>query len=208
MGTPDTRQHAESAYHGAAMTRSATRHHDWRAVLAEARELAKRSGTSATLTRKLNELEAAVTAEIDMLNDARRRRIVGPRARVRAATYSVEDSPRGPALTEARPHASARPYKVPTHHYRAVAAAIASTREPQLFAAIKAAAGRRLGEELPDYTARVSLRFWSAASLVHHEGARFTRVGTKAEFTRAARDAWERLQREPFEVGAAQFSAG
>lgn len=182
------------------MTRSGTRHHDWRAVLAEVRELAKRSGTSATLTRMLNELEAAVTAEIDALNEARRRRIVGPRARVRAATYSVEDSPRGPALTEVRPHASARPYKVPLPHYRAVTAAVAGTPEPQLFAVIKAAASRRLGDELPDYAARVSLRFWSAAGLVHHEGARFTRVGTKAEFTRQVRDAWKSASSAPVEV--------
>ena len=196
------------AYHDAAMTRSGTRHDDWRTVLAEVRDLAKRSDTNATLARKLNDLEAAVTAEIDALNDARRRRIVGPRARVRAATYSVEDSPRGPALTEVRPHASARPYKVPLPHYRAVAAAVAATPEPQLFAAIKAAASRRLGEELPDYAARVSLRYWSAAGLLDHEGARFTRVGTKAAFTRAAREAWSRLQREAFEVKPDQSSAG
>ena len=186
------------------MTRPGTRHQDWHVVLAEVRKVAKRSGTGPALTRKLNELEAAVTTEIDSLNDARRRRIVGPRARVRAATYSVEGSPRGPALTELRPHASARPYKVPLPHYRAVVAAVAATAEPQLFATIKAAAGRRLSEELPDYAARVSLRFWSAIGLVHHEGARFTRVGTKAAFARAAREAWARLQREPFEVEPAQ----
>ncbi len=190
------------------MTRPGTRQQDWHVVLAEVRELAKRSGTNATLVRKLNDLEAAVTAEIDTLNDARRRRIVGPRARVRAATYSVEDSPRGLALTEVRPDASARPYKVPLPYYRVVVAAVASTPKPQLFAAIKAAAGCWLGEELPDYAARVSLRFWSAAGLVHHEGARFTRVGTKTEFTRAAREAWARLHREPFDVGVAQSSAG
>ena len=142
-----------------------------------------------------------MAAEIDALNDARSRRIVGPRARVRAATYTVEGSPRGPALTEVRPHASARPYKVPLPHYRAVAAAVAGTPEPQLFAAIKAAAGHRLGEELPDYAARVSLRFWSAAGLVLHEGARFTRIGTKAEFTHRARDAWKTASASPFEVG-------
>ena len=190
------------------MTRSGTRHDDWRAVLAEVRDLARRSGTSATFTRKLNDLEAAVTTEIDALNDARQRRIVGPRARVRAATYAVEGSPRGPALTEVRPLASARPYKVPLPHYRAVATAVAGTPEPQLFAVIKAAASRRLGDELPDYAARVSLRFWSAAGLVQHEGARFTRVGTKAAFTRAAREAWSRLQRETFEVKPDQSSAG
>ena len=182
------------------MARSGTPHQDWRAVLAEVRDCAKRSGTSATLTRKLNELEAAVTAEIDGLNDARSRRIVGPRARVRAATYTVEGSPRGPALTEVRPHASARPYKVPLPHYRAVATAVAATPEPQLFAVIKSAASRRASEELPDYAARVSLRFWSAAGLVLHEGARFTRVGTKAEFTRRVRGAWKNASSAPFEV--------
>lgn len=200
FGTRYTRQHAESAYHGASMTRSGTPHQDWRAVLVEVRDCVKRSGTSATLTRKLNELEAAVTAEIDGLNDARRRRIVGPRARVRAAIYAVEGSPRGPALTEVRPDASARPYKVPLPHYRSVAAAVAGTSEPQLFAAIKAAASRRLGQELPDYAARVSLRYWSAAGLLDHEGARFTRIGTKAEFTRRVRDAWKTASASPFEV--------
>lgn len=169
-------------------------------MLTEVRDLAKHSGTRATLLRKLDELEAAVTAEIDALNDARRKWIVGPRARVRAATYIVEGSPRGPALTEIRPDASARPYKVPLPHYRAVVAAVAATAEPQLFAAIKAAASHRLHDELPDYAARVSLRFWSAAGLVHHEGARFARVGTKAEFTRRVRDAWRSASTSPFEV--------
>ena len=177
----------------------------WRDVLDEVRELASRAGTGRTkLLCKLDELEAAVTGEIDTLDDARRRRIVGPRARVRAATYSVEDSPRGLALTEVRPHASARPYKVPLPHYRAVAAAVAATSEPQLFATIKSAASRGLGEELPDYAARVSLRLWSAAALVQHEGARFTRVGNKAEFTRATRETWARLEHQPFELGASQ----
>jgi hypothetical protein len=97
---------------------------------------------------------------------------------------------------------------VPLPYYRAVATEVASTAEPQLFATIKAAASRRLGEELPDYAARVSLRFWSASGLVHHEGARFTRVGTKAGFTRATREAWTSLQREPFEVGPDQSSEG
>lgn len=187
------------------MPRAGTPKQSWRDVLDEVRELASRTGTGRTkLLRKLDELEAAVTGKIDNLDNARRRRIVGPRARVRAATYTVEESRRGPALVEIRPDASARPYKVPLPHYRVVAAAVAGTREPQLFAAIKAAASRRLGDELPDYAARVSLRFWSAAGLVQHEGARFTRVGTKAEFTRAVWAAWARLEHEPFEVGAAQ----
>lgn len=183
------------------MPRVGTPNQSWRDVLDAVRELASRTGTCRTkLLRKLDELEAAVANEIDALDEARRRRVVGPRARVRAATYTVEESRRGPALVEIRPNASARPYKVPLPYYRAVAAEVASTADPQLFATIKAAANRCLGEELPDYAARVSLRFWSASGLVHHEGARFTRVGTKAEFTRRVRDAWRNASSAPFEV--------
>lgn len=183
------------------MPRAGTPNQSWRDVLEEVREFASRSGTGRTkLLGMLDNLEVAVTGEIDTLDDARRRRIVGPRARVRAATYTVEVSRRGPALVEIRPDATARPYKVPLPYYKAVAAEVASTEEPQLFATIKAAASRRMGEELPDYAARVSLRFWSASGLVHHEGARFTRVGTKAEFTRQVRDAWKSASASPFEV--------
>lgn len=187
------------------MPRVGTPNQSWRDVLEDVRKLASRTGTGRTkLLRKLDELDSAVTGEIETLDDARRRRIVGPRARVRAATYTVEESRRGPALVEIRPDASARPYKVPLPHYRAVAAAVAATPDPQLFVTIKAAASRQLGEELPDYAARVSLRLWSAAAIAQHEGARFTRVGNKAEFTRATRKTWARLEHEPFEVGAAQ----
>lgn len=184
------------------MPRAGTPTQSWRDVLEEVRELASHVGMGRT--KLLDELEAAVTGKIDNLDNARRRRIVGPRARLRAATYTVEESRRGPALVEIRPDASARPYKVPLPHYRAVAAAIAATPEPQLFSVIKAAARRRPGDELPDYAARVSLRFWSAVGLVQHEGARFTRVGNKNEFTRATRETWGRLEHQPFEVGAAQ----
>lgn len=187
------------------MPRTGTPNQSWREVLDEVREIALRTDTGRTkLLRKLDELDLAMTSEIDTLDDARRRRIVGPRARVRAAIYTVEESRRGPALVEIRPDASARPYKVPLSHYRAVAAAVATTPKPQLFAVIKAAASRRLGEDLPDYAARVSLRLWSAAALVQHEGARFTRVGNKTEFTRATRETWARLEHQPFEVRAAQ----
>ena len=183
------------------MPRAGTPNQSWRDVLDDVRKLALRTGTGRTkLLRKLDELDLAMASEIDALDDARRRRIVGPRARVRAATYTVEESRRGPALVEIRPDAAARPYKVPLPYYRAVAAEVASTSEPQLFATIKAAANRGLGEELPDYAARVSLRFWSASGLVDHEGACFNRVGTKAEFTRRVRDVWKNASSAPFEV--------
>lgn len=186
------------------MARVGTKHRDWNEVLSELRELAIRSGKKTALARKLDELEAAVSAEIDALNEARRKRIVGPRARVRAATYTVESSPRGPALTELRPGASARPYKVPLPHYRAVASAVASTSEPQTFAEITAAANNLHDGKVPDYAARVSLRLWSALGLVHHEGARFTRVGTKAVYLQGVKAAWVRLGHQPLEVDAAQ----
>lgn len=186
------------------MKRATTNQEQWRSILEEVRQIASRSGSGVRLRRKLNELERAVADEIEGLNEARRKRIVGPRARVRAATYRIEDSPRGPALTERRPEAEARPYKVPLALYRAVTAAVADSPEPQTFAAIKAAAGRRLREEIPDYVARVSLRFWSANGLIRHGGARFTRVGPKAEFKQAVKQAWMQAEAEPQEVQPTQ----
>jgi len=179
------------------MATSGTEKRDWRVVLEEVRTS---SGSRASLARKLNELEQAVQSEIERLEDARRRRVVGPRARTRAAAYTVEDSPRGPALTERRPGAEARPYKVPLPEYQAVAAAISASAEPRTFTAIKAAVTRDLGEELPDYAVRVPLRFWSAAGLLRHEGARFSRIGAKSEFARAVRRAWSSAKAEPVEV--------
>lgn len=172
------------------MPRSATHNQTWRAVLAEIREHAKRTGTGRfKLLRKLDELEHAVIFEIDALDEARRRRIIGPRARVRAAIYTVEESPRGPALTERR-DSDARPFKCPKPIYDAVAAAVGVSPKPRSFQAIKAHVESRLDEPLADYAVRTPLRFWSLLGLIHHEQARFTRVGTKVDFIRSARSSW------------------
>jgi hypothetical protein len=169
-------------------------------VLDEVRKLASRTGTSRTkLLRKLDELDSAVTSEIDTLYDARRRRIVGPRARVRAAIYTVEESPRGLALTERR-DSTARPFKCPHEVYRAVTGAVAGSASPQTFQQIKDAAERSLKESVADYGVRTPLRFWAVLGLVRHDQAQFTRVGTKAEFTRATRDAWAHAHRERIEI--------
>lgn len=169
-------------------------------MLDEVRDLASRTGTSPTkLLHKLDELEAAVTGEIDTLDDARRRRIVGPRARVRAAIYTVEDSPRGLALTECR-DSKARPFKCPREIYRAVMEAVAGSASPQTFQQIKATSERSLKESMADYNVRTPLRFWAVLGLVRHDQARFARVGTKAEFMRATRKAWARAHREQIEI--------
>lgn len=182
------------------MARAGTPNQSWRDVLDELRKLASRTGTGRTkLLRKLEELEAAVTGEIDTLDDARRRRIVGPRARVRAAIYTVEESPRGLALTECR-DSEARPFKCPRDVYRAVMEAIAGSAGPQTFQQIKATSERSLKESIADYSVRTPLRFWTVLGLVHHDQARYTRVGTKAEFERAARDQWSRARRERIEI--------
>ncbi len=158
--------------------------------------LASRTGTGRMkLLRKLDQLEAAVNGEIDTLDDARRRRIVGPRARVRAAIYTVEESPRGLALTERR-DSNARPFKCPLEIYRAVMEGVAGSAGPQTFQQIKATSERSLKESIADYSVRTPLRFWAVLGLVRHNQARFTRVGTKVEFTRATRDAWTRAHRE------------
>lgn len=178
------------------MPRSGTPHQSWRTVLDEVRELASRSGTGRSkLLRKLDELEAAATGEIDALDDARRRRVVGPRSRIRAAVYTVEESPRGLALTERR-DSKARPFKWPKGVYNAVVEAVSATAEPQNFQAIKQRAEHRLA----DYAIRTPLRFWSALGLMRHGQARFARVGTKAEFARVAKEAWGRADREQIEI--------
>ena len=182
------------------MPRAATPNQSWRDVLDEVRELASRTGTGRTkLLRKLDELDAAVTGEIDTLDDARRRRIVGPRARVRAATYTVEESPRGLALTERR-DSKARPFKCPQEVYRAAMEAVAGSADPQAFQQIKATVERSLKESVADYGVRTPLRFWAVLGLVCHDQARFTRVGTKVEFVRATRDQWSRARRERIEI--------
>ena len=182
------------------MPRVGTPNQSWRDVLYEVRELVSRTGTGRTkLLRKLDDLEATVANEIDTLDDARRRRVVGPRARVRAAIYTVEESPRGLALTERR-DSKARPFKCPQEVYRAVMEAVAGSAGPQTFQQVKATSERSLKESVADYGIRTPLRFWAVLGLVHHDQARFTRVGTKAEFTRRVRDVWKNASSAPFEV--------
>lgn len=182
------------------MPRAGTPNQSWRDVLDEVRELASRTGTGRSkLLRKLEELEAAVSNEIDTLDDAPRRRVVGPRARVRAAIYTVEESPRGLALTERR-DSKARPFKCPQEVYRAVMEAVAGSAGPQTFQQVKATSERSLKESVADYGIRTPLRFWAVLGLVHHDQARFTRVGTKAEFVRATRDQWSRARRDRIEI--------
>ena len=182
------------------MPRVGTPNQSWRDVLDEVRELALRTGTGRTkLLRKLDELDLAMTGELDNLDDARRRRVVGPRSRVRATIYTVEESPRGLALTERR-DSKARPFKCPQEIYRAVMEAVAGSAGPQTFQQIKATSKRSLKESIPDYGVRTPLRFWAVLGLVRHNQARFTRVGTKAEFTRATRDAWARAHCEQIEI--------
>ena len=182
------------------MSRPSNPASDWREQIAEIQRRVRGGAGTLSLLKRLRELEQTVESEIERLEDARRRRVVGPRARTRAAVYSVENSPRGLALTERRPGAEARPYKVPLPEYRAVAYAFAASGEPQAFSAVKEAVSRRLGEELPDYAVRVPLRFWAAVGLLGHERARFTRIGSKSEFIRRVRDAWKAASSSPFEV--------
>ncbi len=182
------------------MTSSGTPIKSWRDTLEEVREAAAVLGTRRTrLSRKLDELEHAVTSEIEAIEDARRRRVVGPRGRVRAAIYTVEDSPRGLALTERR-DSKARPFKCPDEVYRAITGAVAGSAGPQTFHRIKDAAERSLKESIADYGVRTPLRFWTVLGLVRHDQARFTRVGNKAEFTRRMRNAWRSALASPFEV--------
>jgi len=182
------------------MKRSKPAISDWQSQLDELRALIENAPSKPRgALAKLKQLEASVQAEIETIEDARRRRIVGPRARVRAAIYTVEDSPRGPALTERR-DSDARPFKCPKNAYEAVAAVLAESKVPAGFQDIKAKASKRLRQELPDYAIRTPLRFWSTISLLEHQQARFLRVGTKAEFFKGARAAWRNASDEAIEA--------
>ena len=182
------------------MKRSKSASSDWQSQLDELRTLIESSSSRPRgVLAKLKQLEACVQAEIETIEDARRRRIVGPRARVRVAIYTIEDSPRGPALTERR-DSDARPFKCPKHAYEAVAAVLAESKVPVGFQDIKAKASKRLRQELPDYAIRTPLRFWTTIGLLEHQQARFLRVGTKAEFLQATRKAWGSAADEAVEV--------
>lgn len=182
------------------MERSISAESDWKSTLDELRTLIERSPSRPRgALSKLKQLEASIQAEIETIEDARRRRIVGPRARVRAAIYTIEDSPRGPALTERR-DSGARPFKCPKSVYEAVAAVLAESKVPVGFKDIKAMASKRLRQELPDYAIRTPLRFWSTIGLLEHQQARFLRVGTKAEFMRSVKASWKQASLEPIEI--------
>ncbi|MBL4697526.1 MAG: hypothetical protein JKX70_01695 [Phycisphaerales bacterium] len=182
------------------MKRSKSATSDWKSKLDELRTLIESSPSRPRgALAKLKQLETSVQAEIEIIEDARRRRIVGPRARVRAAIYTIEDSPRGPALTERR-DSDARPFKCPKNAYEAVAAVLAESKVPVGFQDIKAKASKRLRQELPDYAIRTPLRFWSTIGLLEHQQARFLRVGTKAEFMRGVKASWKRASLEPIEI--------
>lgn len=182
------------------MKRPKTASSDWQSQLDELRALIENASTKPRgALAKLKQLEATIETEIETIEDARRRRIVGPRARVRAAIYTIEDSPRGPALTERR-DSDARPFKCPKHAYEAVAAVIAESKVPVGFQDIKAKASKRLRQELPDYAIRTPLRFWSTIGLLEHQQARFLRVGTKAEFVKGARATWKSASAEAIEA--------
>ena len=182
------------------MERSKSATSDWKLKLDELRTLIESASSRPRgAIAKLKQLEASIQAEIETIEDARRRRIVGPRARVRAAIYTIEGSPRGPALTERR-DSDARPFKCPKSVYEAVAAVIAESKVPIGFLEIKAKASKRLSQELPDYAIRTPLRFWSTIGLLEHQQARFLRVGTKAEFMRDAKASWKRASLEPIEI--------
>lgn len=182
------------------MERSKSATSDWKSQLDELRALIENAPSRPRgVLAKLKQLEACVQAEIETIEDARRRRIVGPRARVRAAIYTIEDSPRGPALTERR-DSDARPFKCPKPAYEAVAAVIAESKVPVGFQEIKAKASKRLCQELPDYAIRTPLRFWSTIGLLGHQQAKFLRVGSKAEFLQATRKGWGSAADEAVEV--------
>lgn len=154
---------------------------------------------AARALRRLDELEAAVKDRLDAELDARRRRVVGPRAAERPTVYLIEPSPRGDALTEKR-EGVARPMKVPAPIYRTVATVVAGLDAPARFEDILAAVERAASDRVAPYCVRVPLRFWVATGLITHAQARFAPALPPSRFETESRRAWRRIAGEPLSL--------
>lgn len=149
--------------------------------------------------RTLVELESEIEQRLDQELDARRRRVVGPRAPERLTIYSIDSSPRGDALTEKR-EGVARPMKVPVPHYHAVAEVVARLDEPTRFGPIHGQVERAIGDRVAPYAVRVPLRFWAAIGLVTHAQARFSPLHPPRKFLMETREAWRAVRSDPLRV--------
>ena len=188
--------------------RPSQRDDDWRGLAEKLRAEIASIGTPSSSSpaaasramKTLDNLENMVERRLTEELDARRRRVVGPRAPERPTVYLIESSPRGDALTEKRVGV-ARPMKVPASLYNAVAKTIGSLSSPARFGSILEAVERAAGERVAPYTIRVPLRFWVAAGLITHKQARFAPIGPRSKFAARARQAWRQLDREPLRTG-------
>jgi len=190
---------------------STPRHDDWRAIAASLRDEIASIRTPAGSTpaaasraiKTLDMLEHAVERRFQEELDARRRRVVGPRAPERSTIYSIESSPRGDALTEIR-EGVARPMKVPRPLYMAVAQTVGSISEPVRFGPIHKSVEQAVGDRVAPYMVRVPLRFWSAAGLIVHHQARFAPAIPRGKFLTQARRAWRQTAQEPLRLDPSQ----
>jgi hypothetical protein len=144
---------------------------------------------------KLRRLAARLDNEIDHEVRNAERRGSEPRKKpkkaVRVIGYAIEEGRFGPAIAEHR-SGNAAPFRCPKDIFELVAQAMDNGPEVQRFSDIYEYVESQIDYQLPDYQARVAIRFLAHRRIVDHARARFSRTG-KSKITSAANKAWKDL---------------
>lgn len=152
---------------------------------------------AAAALREIRRLAQRLDLELDHEVRLAERRRVEPRAKPKQAKavvgYSIERGRYGIALSEHR-SGGAAPFRCPKTMYDLVSEVINDAPESFKFNLVYDEVEKRSGEEVPDYQVRVVIRFFAHDGILKHSRARFTR-DSKKSFRRAAKDAWDNLQR-------------
>jgi hypothetical protein len=107
--------------------------------------------------------------------------------------YTIEQGRYGIALSEHRSGGTA-PFRCPKSMYDLIATVINDAPSSFKFNLVYDQVQERTGEEVPDYQARVAIRFLVHVGALKHSRARFVR-DEKKSFKKMAKEAWDDLQR-------------
>lgn len=108
--------------------------------------------------------------------------------------YRIERGRYGIALSEHR-STGAAPFRCPKPVYDLIAEVINDAPETFKFKDVYDEVCIRMGEDVPDYHVRVTIRFLISEGAIKHYKAKFIR-DEKRSFRRIAKDAWDGLTRE------------
>jgi len=144
---------------------------------------------------KLRRLAAQLDNEIDHEIRNAERRGSEPRKKPKKAArvigYAIEEGRSGPAIAEYR-SGGAAPFRCPKDIFKLVAQAMDKGPQVQRFSEIFEYVESQIDYQLPDYQARVAIRFLAHHHIVDHARARFSRTD-KGNIARAAIKAWNDL---------------